>query len=68
MLNSPLSPRDQGARVSVDLCIILADVERVLTESSAVIQLVTCFKCVTPKNFTKAEQIFRLNVVVPQKE
>ena len=68
MLNSPLSPRDQGARVSVDLCIILADVERVLTESSAVILLVTCFKCVTPKNFTKAEQIFRLNVVVPQKE
>ena len=68
MLNSPLSPRDQGTRVSVDLCIILADVERVLTESSAVILLVTCFKCVTPKNFTKAEQIFRLNVVVPQKE
>ena len=68
MLNSPLSPRDQGARVSVDLCIILADVERVLTESSAVILLVSCFKCVTPKNFTKAEQIFRLNVVVPQKE
>ena len=48
MLNSPLSPRDQGATVSVDLCIILADVERVLTESSAVILLVPCFKCVTP--------------------
>ena len=37
-----------GFQLISALCIILADVERVLTESSAVILLVPCFKCVTP--------------------
>ena len=103
MLNSPLSPRDQGAGVSIDWCVILPDVERVLKvkytvhkwtlvgllERFKIIRLVSCCKGVSrppppphPRNFpniqlnfqkmykkiTRAEQIFRLHVVLSQKK
>ena len=80
MLNSPLSLRDQEAGVSIDWCIILPDVERVLKvkysvhtwtlarliERFKIILLVSCCKGV--QKFTRAEQIFRLHVVLSQKK